>query len=160
MVRKGKEVLIAPGDEIKVRIAEKFRLPVMTEESLKEKELLYDGLNVKITGYKIEKDPFGELNTITLTLYIANRTKKTFSSFDMALVSEYKRVYYASPFGNTEMWFRKITPNSMIKGRMSFSVDNPKKKHWLVFYDNRTRKPLAKFSLKNAERALKKLSKK
>lgn len=158
VVRKGKEVLIAPGDEIKVKIAENFELPVLTEESLKDKELHYEGLDVKITGYVLEKDPFGELNTITLTLDIINRTKKKFSSFDMALISEYKRVYYASPFGNTEMWFQKIVPNSQIRGRLSFSVDNPKKKHWLVFYDNRTRKPLAKFSLKNAERALKKLS--
>ena len=159
MVRKGQEILIAPGDEIKVKVAEGFKLPVLTEESLRDKELHYKGLDVKITAYNLEKDPFGELNTITLALDITNKTKKTFSSFDIALLSEYKQVYYASPFGNTELWFRKIVPNSEVRGRLSFSVDNPKKKHWLVFYDNRTRKPLAKFSLKNAERALKKASK-
>jgi len=160
MIRKGSEVLIAPGDEIKVKIIENFDLPVLSEKALMDKEVPYEGLDVKIIGYTLEKDPFGELNTITLTLDIQNKTKKTFSSFDMALVSEYKRTYYASPFGNTELWFHKITPNSKIIGRLSFSVDTPKKKHWLVFYDNRTRKALAKFSLKNAERELKKASKK
>jgi len=160
MIRKGKEILIAPGDEIKVKIAENFELPVMSEKGLRDKEVHYDGLDVKITGYELVKDPFGDLNTITLTLDIVNKTEKTFSSFDMALVSEYKRIYYASPFGDTGLWFKKIVPNSKIRGRLSFSVDNPKKKHWLVFYDNRTRKPLAKFSLKNAERELKKLSNK
>lgn len=160
MIRKGKEVLIAPGDEIKVKISEKFKMPVMTEESLREKEVHYEGLDVEIIGYALEKDPFGELNTITLAIDVKNNTEKTFSSFDMALVSEYKRVYYASPFGHTDLWFNKIVPGSKARGRLSFSVDNPKKGHWLVFYDNCTRKPLAKLSLKNAERKLEKLSKK
>ncbi len=158
LFRKGSEVLIIPGDEINVRIVENIDLPVITEESLRDKELHYEGLDVKITQYAIEKDPFGELNTITITLDIKNKTQKAFSSFDIALVNEYKRVYYPSPFGNTELWFKNINPNSKTIGKLSFSVDNPKKKHWLVFYDNRSREPLAKFSLRNAERSLRKVN--
>jgi len=160
MVRKGQEILIAPGDEIKVKVAEDIELPVLTEEAIKDKELQYEGLEVKIIDYALTKDPFGELNTISIAVDIKNKTKKTFSTFDMALVSEYKTVYYASPFGHTDLWFKKIKPNSQAVGRLSFSVDNPKKSHWLVFYDNRTREPLAKFSIRNAERELKKLSNK
>lgn len=158
LVRKGHEVLIQPGDEIKVNVNESLDLPVMSEKALRDDELALDGLDVKIVNYNVEKDPFGELNTINLTLDIANNTDKTFSTFDMALVSDYKTVYYASPFGDTSMWFKKINPNSAMRGSLSFSVDNPKKRHWLVFYDNRTRKPLAKFSLKNAEREIKRVS--
>jgi len=160
LVRKGHDVLIQPGDEIKVNVNESLDLPVISDKALRDEELILDGLNVKIIGYIIEKDPFDELNTITLTLDIKNNTDKTFSSFDMALLSDYKTVYYASPFGNTEMWFRKITPGSTMRGSLSFSVDNPKKRHWLVFYDSRNRKPLAKFSLKNAARDIKKVSNK
>ncbi|MFH0702083.1 MAG: hypothetical protein V2B14_00890 [bacterium] len=158
LARKGGEVLIAPGDEINVKVAGTLELPVFTEEALKDEEKILDGLDVKITSYKIEKDPFGELNTITLVLDIKNETNKTFSSFDIALVNNYKNVYYPSPFGNTELWFQKIIPNSRITGQLSFAVDNPKKKHWLVFYDSSSRKPLAKISLKNAERKLKKIN--
>lgn len=160
LLRKGKDVLIQPGDEIRVKVNESLELPVMSYEALKDEELLLEGLNVKVLEYIVERDPFGELNTITITLHIRNNTKKTFSSFEMALLSDYNTVYYSSPFGDTGMWFKKITPGTQIRGRMSFSVDNPKKRHWLVFYDNRTRKPVAKFSLKNAERELKQLSKK
>lgn len=160
LVRKGNEVLIKPGDEIKVKVQENLELPVMTEKSLRDEELILEGLDVKIYGYVVEKDPFGELNTITLNLDIINKTDKTFSTFDMALLSDYKTVYYASPFGDTSMWFSQITPNSESRGNLSFSVDNPKKRHWLVFYDNRTRKPVAKFSLKNAERDIRKITKK
>lgn len=156
IVRKGSEVLIAPGDEIKVKVVSQMELPVMTEEAFKDEEKIFDGLDVKITSYAVEKDPFGEPNTITLTLNINNKTLKTFSSFDMALVNDYNSVFYPSPFGDTDLWFQKITPNSTVMGRMSFSVDNPKRKHWLVFYDTSSRKVLAKVSVKNAERRLKK----
>lgn len=160
LARKGHEVLIKPGDEIKVNVNESVALPVMSEKALRDEELILDGLNVKILGYTVEKDPFGELNTVNLILDIKNYTDKTFSTFDMALLSDYKTVYYASPFGDTSMWFTKITPNSATRGSLSFAVDNPKKRHWLVFYDSRTRKPLAKFSLKNASREIKKVSNK
>lgn len=156
LVRKGKDVLIAPGDEIKAQIKSEVDLPVMSEDAFKDEEKTYDGLNVSITGYKLERDPFGEPNTITLDLKINNNTDKTFSSFDMALVSDTKSVYYPSPFANTEMWFQKIEPNARTTGELSFSVDNPKRKHWLVFYDGLTRKPLMKLSVYNAQKRLEK----
>ncbi|OGI21774.1 MAG: hypothetical protein A2287_05380 [Candidatus Melainabacteria bacterium RIFOXYA12_FULL_32_12] len=156
LARKGDEALIAPGDEINVHVASQIELPIMSEEALKDEEKQMEGLDVKITEYMIEKDPFGEPNTITLTLNVDNKTRRTFSSFDMALVNDYNSVYYPSPFGNTDLWFHKITPNTKMTGKLSFAVDNPKRKHWLVFYDTTSRKVLAKISIKNAERMLKK----
>ena len=41
-----------------------------------------------------------------------------------------------------------------VAAKLSFAVDNPKKKHWLVFYDRQTRKPLAKISIDNVKRQL------
>ncbi len=160
IARKGEQVLLAPGDQINVKIVEELKLPVMTENALQEDEKILEGLMVFIKGYKLEKDPFGELNTITLKLDINNSTDKSFSSFDMALVNDYKSVYYASPFQNTDLWFRKISPNSRLVGKLSFSVDNPRRKHWLVFYDNQTRKPLARISIDNAKKLIQKHKKK
>lgn len=157
--RKGKEVLISPGDEINVKITNALKLPVIKESAFKEKEQQYDGLDVKITGYKVEKDPFDEPNLITLSLVINNATPKTFSSFDMALVNDYKNEYYPSPFSNTDVWFTKVKPNDRMAGKISFSVDNPKRKFWLVFYDSMTRKPLAKISVENAKRNIAKQEK-
>jgi hypothetical protein len=154
LVRKGHGVLIQPGDTIKVKVNESIDLPVMNEKALRDDELVLDGLDVKILNYIVEKDPFGELNTITLGIVVNNKTNRTFSTFDMALLSDYNTVYYASPFGDTDMWFQKMPPNSDVRGNLSFAVDNPKKRHWLVFYDSRTRKPLAKFSLKNVQREI------
>ena len=154
LVRKGSEALIVPGDEINVKVGEALHLPVLSDDAFKDKEMTLDGLDVTITDYKLEPDPFGEMNTITLTLDVDNKTNRTFSTFDMALINDYKSVYYASPFGDTDLWFKKIAPNTKMIGKLSFAVDNPKRKHWLVFYDTNTRAPLAKISINNAKKRL------
>lgn len=157
--RKGKEVLLQPGDEIDVKILDALKLPVLKEEAFKEKEIKYEGLDVRVTNVQIEKDPFNEPNLVTLSLVLDNATPKTFSSFDMALVNDYKNEYYPSPFSNTEMWFSRIRPNDKVVGKLSFAVDNSKRKFWLVVYDPITRKPLTKISLENVKRDLAKQAK-
>ena len=82
------------------------------------------------------------------------KTDKTFSTFDMALMNENRAVYYSSPFGNTDLWFKKIPPTGRIAGKVSFAVDNPKQKLWLVFFDNYSKKPLLKLSLNNSKRQI------
>ena len=48
--------------------------------------------------------------------------------------------------------FSKIKPGDRTSGRISFSVDNIKRKHWLVIYDRAQRKQIAKVSIDNAYR--------
>ncbi len=153
--RKGDSVLIKPGDELKIKMLTNIELPVFTKDAFRQEELKYDGLEVKINKVKFEKDPFGIDNTITLTLVINNRSKKTFSAFDIAMVSDLEAVFHPSPFNaDDSLWFRTIAPGDNVIGQLSFSVNDKKRKHWLVFYDKSTRKPLAKFSVDNANQDL------
>ena len=154
LARKGKPRVISPGDKIEVKLSKDIELPVFKLNALEEEEVSYNGLEADITDYKLEKDPFGSLNTITLNIEVINRSQKTFTFFDMALVSEYGSVYYPSPFGDTDMWFQKLKPGTKFAGYMSFCVDNPRENHWLVFYDKYSRKELAKISVRNAMRRL------
>lgn len=152
LYRKGKNVLIAPGDEIRVKLNTTVPLPVYKESALLQHELFCPGLEVKINNIEYEKDPFGELNTITLSLSIRNMTKMTFSSFDLALINDYNSVFHPSVFGDTKLMFTQIKPGDRVAGRVSFSVDNIKRKFWLTFYDRKSRKPVAKVSIDNAYR--------
>lgn len=154
LVRKGKDVLISPGDEIKVKIQNNLKLPVLSKNSLKQEELKYNGLDVKITNVGLEKDPFGELNTIVIGLIIQNLSQKNFSSFDICLVNDLKANFYPSVFAENTLAFTQIKSGDRVGGRLCFAVDNPKRKHWLVFYDRQTRKPLAKLSIENAKREI------
>jgi len=160
LIRKGNHVLIAPGDEIKVRINTQIDLPVYKQEALKQEEILYDGLTININNIKHEKDPFGEVNTITLTLLISNMSDKTLSGFDMALVNDYNVKFSPSIFGNTKLMFRQIKPGDKLVENVSFSVDNINRKFWLTFYDRKNSKVITKISVDNAYRNLPEKTKK
>lgn len=154
LIRKGNHVLIAPGDEIKVKINTKVDLPVYKEEALKQEEVLYDGLTININEIKHEKDPFGEANTITLTVLISNMSDKTLSGFDMALVNDYNAKFSPSIFGDTKLMFRQIKPGDKLIANVSFAVDNINRKFWLTFYDRKTNDVITKISLDNAYRTM------
>jgi len=148
--RKGKDVLISPGDEIRVKINTKIPLPVYKDTALKQHEVNYPGLTIKITNIVHEKDPFGEANTITLSISITNMTNLTLSGMDLALVNDYNNVFHPSIFGDTNLMFKQIKPGDRLAGRISFSVDNINRSFWLTFSDRRTKKTLSKISVDNA----------
>ncbi len=150
LMRKGSDVLIAPGDEIKVKVNTSVKLPVYREEALMQHELFYPGLDIMISDIRHEEDPFGEANTITLTIMITNMSDKTFSGLDLALVNDYNAVFRPSIFGDTKLMFKQIKPGDKVVGQISFAVDNINRKFWLTFYDRRTKKPLSKISIDNA----------
>lgn len=150
LYRKGKDVLISPGDEIKVKILNNVELPVYREEALVQKELNYPGLDIRISNIIYEKDPFGEVNTITLSLCISNMSDKSFAGMDLALVSDYNTVHNPSIFGDTRLLFSQFKPGDRKAGKISFAVNNVKHSYWLVVNDRTKNKPLAKISLDNA----------
>lgn len=154
LIRKGHDVLISPGDQIRVKVNTSVSLPVYKESALMQHEIYYPGLDIKITDVKHEKDPFGEANTITLTIMISNVSDKTFSGLDMALVNDYNSVFRPSVFGNTRLMFKQIQPGDRCVGQISFAVDNINRNFWLVFYDKRKRVPLTKISVDNAYRKI------
>ena len=159
IIRKGNGFMIKPGDELKIKIETGFDLPVFAKDAFKQEELLLDGLNVRINSVSLEKDPFGIENTIVLSLGIDNYTNYTFSTFDIALASNTEQIYFPSPFGDTSLWFKSISPGERVVGKLSFCINDKKAKHWLVFYDRKTKRPVAKYSIDNARTNLKELAK-
>ena len=160
LIRKGHDVLIAPGDEIRVKINTTVPLPVYKESALMQHEMFYPGLDINISNIKHEKDPFGEVNTLTLTIMISNMSDKTFSGLDMALVNDYNSVFRPSIFGDTKLMFKQIRPGDKFAGQVSFSVDNINRSFWLTFYDRRKGTALTKISLDNAYRKVPERTKK
>ncbi len=150
LYRKGKDVLISPGDEIRVKILSSVELPVYREEALTKKEIIYPGLDIRISNILYEKDPFGEVNTITLSLCISNMSDKSFAGMDLALLSDYNTIHNPSIFGDTKILFSQFKPGDRKAGKISFSVNNVKHSYWLVVNDRTKNKPLAKISLDNA----------
>lgn len=150
MIKKGKSAMIEPGAEIRVKLSEPIQLPTMNMPDVTANDTKLEGLDVKVLGLRYDKDPFGEANEITLSLDIGNYTENTFSSFEIGLQDEYGNTFYPSPFGDTGLWFKKLTPNTKSVANVSFNVDNPKQQHYLVFFKQYTREPLAKIAISDA----------
>ncbi len=151
VLKKGDSVLIEPGDELELTVMSDLELPVFQKHAFRQEELRLEGLNVRINSVTFDRDPFGEDNVISLSIGIDNFSEYTFSAFDIALVNDLKAVFFPSPFGDTSLWFKNISTGDREVGKLSFSVNDRDKKHWLVFYDKRTKKPLAKYSIDNAK---------
>lgn len=149
LAKKGNAVNLKPGDEFKIKILNEIDLPVYSENAFKEDNLYIEGLNVEIISAKYTKDPFGEDNYIVLNLKIENNSELDFYPFDIALMDDIKKVYYPSPYAEGDTWFSTIKSGQKVIGKMAFSVNNKKNKHWLVFMDRGTKKPIAKYSIES-----------
>lgn len=150
MLTKGKNAMLQPGAEVRIKLTDDLRLPTVNMPDASADNYALEGLKVKVLGFRIDKDPFGELSEINLTLDVSNHTENTFSTFEIGLEDEYGNMFYPSPFGDTGMWFSKITPNSQLTSNITFNVDNVKAAHKLVFFKQYTREPLAKIALTDA----------
>lgn len=159
LARKGKSVVISPGEEIKVKLLEPLELDVLNENAFLQDEIVNENLRIKINNVRHEKDPFGVPNTITLQVSVNNFTDTDFSSYDIGLINDYNKLYHPSIFNDNSIAFKSIKSGDRVAGHLSFAVDNPQRKHWLVFYDRKSRKVTAKISVDNAQLAIKKSKK-
>lgn len=150
MLMKGKSVMLQPGAEMHVKLSEPLKLPTMTMPDETAEDFSIPGLTVKVAGMRIDRRPFGEMSEITLTLDILNQTENTFSTFEIGLEDELGKVFFPSPLGDAGMWSSKIKPKSQLISKITFSVDNAKSRHKLVFFKPYSREPLAKFALTDA----------
>lgn len=160
MLTKGKDVLLRPGAEMHVKLSEPLKLPTMTMPDETAEDFCPPGLKVKVASMRINHHPADILTDITLTLDITNETDNTFSAFEVGLEDEQGKVFFPSPLGDSSIWSDKIKPSSHFNDKMTFSVENGKSPHKLVFFKPFSRDPLAKFILTDAMLASGKASKK
>jgi hypothetical protein len=149
MLMKGKSVMLQPGAEMQVKLSEPLKLPTMTMPDETAEDYSLPGLKVKVAGMRIGRHPSGGTTEITLTLDILNQTENTFSTFEIGLEDELGNVFFPFP-SDTGMLSSKIKPSSHFNSNITFSVDNGKSRHKLVFFKPYSREPLAKFALTDA----------
>jgi len=160
LYHKGKDALISPGDEIRVKINTSEPLPVYKKGALLQHELNCEGLDIRINDVIYEKDAFGEVNIIKLDLTVSNGTKMNFSTYNLALINNYNTIYYPAVFADEKTKFSKIKAGDKITGEIPFSVDNVKNKFWLTVFDEKNKRVVAKVSISNAYRNISDKSKK
>jgi len=150
MLTKGKSVMLQPGAEMHVKLSEPLKLPTMTMPDEKAEDYSITGLEVKVTGMRIDRRPSGGAGEITLKLDILNETKNTFSTFEIGLEDELGNVFFPSAPGDSDLSSSRIKPNSHFDSSITFIVDNVKSRYKLVLFKPYSREALAKFALTDA----------
>ncbi len=136
--RKGNIACLYPGDQTHLTISEPLTLPGFNPDALRPapQEHLKD-LQMQVLSSRFSKDPFGDSHSRLLTVEVKmnNQTKREISFFDLAVVSDHDQRYYPFVMRGQTATSKKVEPQSVQKGSITFSVDSPKYKYWLVLLD-------------------------
>jgi len=137
--RKGKIASIYPGDVMKMVTAEPISLPGFDKAMLPSGEHHEPLKNMGITINKTEfsKAPSGDRRSslLTVDLTMNNKTPRTFSFMDLAVVSDLNQRYQPSIYGGFQQLRKSVKPHSEQEGVVTFEVDSKKRKFWLVLVD-------------------------
>jgi len=146
--RKGKIASFFPGDDLKLTISEPLTIPGFNPEvlaaAMAHKKL--DNLNILVNRARFKKDPYGDdhARLLTVDIKVDNQTDKDYSFFDLAVVSDHNQRYYPSLLSGLNTWKKKVAAHTAEQATLSFSVDSPKRKYWLVILDRTDRAELAR----------------
>lgn len=146
--RKGKIAAFYPGDELKLKVTEPITMPgfdpTAIPSAVKPKEL--KGLEITIIGKpRFKKDEHsGDAHSrlLVVDLLLDNHAKTPVSFMDLAVVSEHNQRYYPTFGVDFKKWNQRVEPGSIEQATMTFSVDSPKKKYWIVLLDRATKEEL------------------
>lgn len=145
--RKGHIASLYPGDEMQLTLAEPLTLPGFNPDFLRRRVLpskLAD-LDLVIRKSQFQKDPYdSHSRLLTVDLLMDNRSNKEVSFFDLAVVSDHNQRFYPSVLGDFKLWRKKVAPHTNSQANISFNVDSPKRKYWLVLLDRVNREELTR----------------
>jgi hypothetical protein len=136
--RKGKIASLYPGDDIKLTVAEPITLPGFNPDviaSLKPPPKL-ENFEFLIKRAQFLKDPMdSQARLLRVDVSINNQTKKEYRLADIAVVSDRNQRYGAYGYSSFGLLGKRIAPNSKEDDVITFSVDSPKRKYFLVLLD-------------------------
>jgi hypothetical protein len=149
--RKGKISSLYPGDTMKLTVAEPVTLPGFNLKMLPSAAPIprIKDLSMQVKDYSFKKDRCGDSHSRLLSVDVCmeNNTKVEYSFFDLAVVSDYDQRYYPTFTGDFKLWKKKVSPGATEEATITFSVDSPKRKYWLVLLDRRNREDLARIPI-------------
>jgi hypothetical protein len=147
LASKGETALLQPGAELQISLNDTLKLPSMARASLQSETQPYPGLDVSILNTQLRRNPFDEPTELNISLNLVNRTEENFSMFDFALMDEHQQLFYSSPFGERSMMYSKLRPHTNLRGELTFDIEDPTAKHYLVVLKGYNRSVVAKFPL-------------
>lgn len=147
LATKGEAALLQPGAELQISLSDSLKLPSVTPVNETDLQQTLPGLDVTILGTQLRRNPFNEPTELNVSLNLVNRTEESFSMFDFALMDEHQQLYYATPFGERSLMYSRLKPHTNLRGELTFDIEDPTTKHYLVVLKGYNRSVVAKFPL-------------
>jgi hypothetical protein len=145
--RKGNIRSFFPGDQMKLVTAEPITLPGFDPSLLPSahRPSLNPDITLSIGKATFGKDPLGDKlsRLLCMDVTIHNYTSKEYSFFDLAVLSDHNQRYFPHP-AFLQLGKKRILPHTNATTRITFSVDTPKHKYWLVLLDRTKREEIAR----------------
>jgi hypothetical protein len=140
--RKGDIASIFPGDVLAMDVAEPISLPVFDPHMLSLNHPVVGNttdIHVNIDKVRFSKDPLGDRKArlLEVSLTVDNRSSRELSFDQLVVVSDHSLNPYPPSLGrsNFAKLKEKVSPRSRKSNELTFSVDSPKYKYFLVLMD-------------------------
>lgn len=150
--RKGNIASSLLGEELKFHIDKPLVLPAFNEEALPSAVALtkVKDLEIVVNKASFHPDPMGDKRSRMLEVgfKMDNKTNRAYSFANLVVISDHNQMYY--PYlcsGVLKERSKRVLPNSIEQGTLSFDVDSPKRKYWLVLMDRGNDKQLTRVPL-------------
>lgn len=142
--RKGNIACVLPGEELKFKINKPIILPKFNADVLPSAAPLakLDNFGIVINKIHFRADPFGDRASrlLQVDFKMDNQTDKEYSFGNVVVVSDHNQMYYPYALSaENKARRKKVAPKSSEQATMTFGVDGPRHKYWLVLLDRGNR---------------------
>ncbi len=147
--RKGRIACVLPGEELKFKITKPIVLPQFNVDALPSAAPIskLNNFGIVINRAQFRPDPFGDRASrlLQVDFKMDNQTDKEYSFGNVVVVSDHNQMYYPYALsGNSKNRMKRVAPKSSEQATMTFGVDGPKHKYWLVLLDRGNRGELTR----------------
>lgn len=150
--QKGKNVSILPEDEISINIKISEKIPVYKKNAFNHLDFNDKNFSAEIKNVEYKRNPYKMPDNIVFGLKITNNTTEKIDIFNMYILDEKNKKYYANLFENEQLRDFSVSPAKTAEITVPFAVDKVNDRLWLVFEQNE--KIISKISVSNAYKNL------
>jgi hypothetical protein len=148
--RKGKIACGLPGEELQFRFDKPVTLPAFNAAALPSAipPAKLEDLNILVQKHNFMPDPYEDKSArlLRVSFRMINNSDRAYSFRHLVVISDHNKMYYpyALSMDSLSQSQKSVSPNCEQDGTITFGVDSPKRKYWLVLLDRTDREELTR----------------
>jgi hypothetical protein len=148
--RKGKITCGLPGEELKFHFNKPVVLPAFNAAALPSAipAAKVENLDIRVSDHQFLKDPYDDKDSrlLRVSFKMINNTDRVYSFRQLVIVSDHNKMYYpyALSIDSLKQSQKRVASDAEEAGTITFGVDSPKRKYWLVLLDSGDQSELAR----------------